>query len=119
MTYGGVPLHTFRDYFHMSETLARECCVEFDAAIKQIYETEYLRLPDANNLKSITKLHEAVHGFPGMFGSLDCMHAVWKNCPVGWQGSFKGKGKKAQLFLRQSAIIIFGFGMCRLVMWDH
>jgi Plant transposon protein len=45
------------------------------------------------------QLHEAVHGFPGMFGSLDCMHAVWKNCPVGWQGSFKGKEKKSTVVL--------------------
>jgi hypothetical protein len=95
----GVPSHTFRDYFSMSETLARECCIEFDIAIKQIYEREYLRLPDENDLKSITKLHKAVHGFDGMFGSLDCMHAVWKNCPVGWQGSFKGKEKKCTIVL--------------------
>jgi hypothetical protein len=72
----GVPSHTFRDYFSMSETLARQCCTEFDIAIKQIYKGEYLRLPDENDLKSITKLHKVVHGFDGMFGSLDCMYAL-------------------------------------------
>lgn len=98
MAYG-VPPHTFRDYFQMSETHARESCLQFDMAIKQIYAAEYLRIPDENDLKSIMKLHSKVHGVDGMFGSLDCMHTVWKNCPVAWQGSYKGKEKKCTIVL--------------------
>jgi len=31
------------------------------------------------------------HGIQGMLGCLDCMHVVWKNCPVALQGAFTGK----------------------------
>lgn len=87
----GVPPKTFRDYFQMSKTMARTCCNNFDTTIKFLYEKEYLRVPTKADLKSITKLHKAVHGIDGMFGSLDCMHTFWKNCPYSWQGAFQGK----------------------------
>jgi hypothetical protein len=86
----GVPSHTFRDYFQMSQTLARECCRMFDHAIKSIYAKEFLRLPTSQDLKNIVELHKEVHNIDGMFGSLDCIHTVWKNCPVAWQGSYMG-----------------------------
>jgi hypothetical protein len=34
-----------------------------------------------------------------MFGSLDCMHTYWKNCPKAWQGSFSGKEKQPTIVL--------------------
>eukprot|EP00267_Zea_mays_P054641 XP_020407895.1 uncharacterized protein LOC103654509 [Zea mays] len=29
-------------------------------------------------------------GFPGMLGSVDCMHWEWRNCPSSWKGMFTG-----------------------------
>jgi Plant transposon protein len=87
----GVPSHTFIDYFQMSKEYARECRKQFDVAIKRIYHKEYLRLPTVDDLKSILKLHKAVHKVDGLFGSLDCSHTMWKNCPKAWAGSFTGK----------------------------
>jgi Plant transposon protein. len=84
----GVPPHTFTDYFQMSVDLAKECCRNFDRAVKDLYADEYLRLPTAQDIKNVTRLHEAKHGIPGMFGSLDCMHTPWKNCPKAWQASY-------------------------------
>jgi hypothetical protein len=42
-------------------------------------------------------------GFPGMMGSLDCMHWAWKNCPVAYQGHYMGKEKKPTLILEAVA----------------
>jgi Plant transposon protein len=99
MAYG-VPPHCFRDYFSMSTTLARLCCVKFALTIRNIYQDEYLRCPDVQDLKRINQLHKHVHNIDGMFGSLDCMHTYWKNCPTAWQGSYKGKEKNHRLYLK-------------------
>jgi Plant transposon protein len=89
----GVACHCFCDYFQMSTTTARWACQKFNSSMALLFRKEYLRLPSAEDLKSITKLHEKAHGVEGMIGSLDCMHTYWKNCPVGWQQSYQGKDK--------------------------
>jgi hypothetical protein len=89
----GVTAIAFGDYFQMSDTTARVSCGKFHQAINKCFGREYLRLPTPSDLRSVTALHKRVHGVDGMLGSLDCMHTYWKNCPVGWQGSFQGKDK--------------------------
>jgi hypothetical protein len=42
-------------------------------------------------------------GWPGMLGSLDCMHWTWKNCPKSWQGMYCGKSKDATIVLEAVA----------------
>jgi Plant transposon protein len=51
-----------------------------------------------------------MHGVPGMFGSLDCMHTYWKNCPVAWQQSFKGKASGP-------TIVMEAIADCNLWFW--
>ena len=98
MAYG-VPPHCFRDYFQMSKTLANKCVSKFHAKMKEVYQQEYLRLPTKEDLQQIVKLHRVRHGVNGMFGSLDCMHTWWKNCPTAWKGQFKGKEKRCTTVL--------------------
>jgi len=95
----GVPCHAFSDYFQMSPAFARECCAEFDKAICAIYTKEYLRMPTKQDLINIEKLHFREHKFHGIYGSIDCMHTTWKNCPKGWQGSYKGKEGRPSIVL--------------------
>ncbi|XP_059629939.1 uncharacterized protein LOC132272877 [Cornus florida] len=42
-------------------------------------------------------------GFPGMLGFIDCMHWEWKNCPVEWQGTHRGRSGKNTLVLEAVA----------------
>ena len=88
----------------MPEEFGRRACREFDEAIKQCYMDEFLRLPTAADIKSIVKLDKSQHNFDEMFGSLDCTHTYWKNCPKAWHGSFKGK--ENNLFLVLEAICV-------------
>jgi hypothetical protein len=83
----------------MSPDLARQCCKEFDKAVKLCYEEEFLRLPTKDDIKAITRLHKSVHRVDGMFGSLDCSHTYWKNCPKAWQGSYEGKENRPSIVL--------------------
>lgn len=87
----GVPSHAFCMYYQMSRTLAAKACREFNHAYLSLYRNKYLKMPDQQDMLNIAELHKKVHGVSGMFGSLDCMHTQWKNCPLGWQGSFKGR----------------------------
>jgi hypothetical protein len=36
---------------------------------------------------SVLQVNES-RGFPGMLGSIDCMHWRWEKCPLAWRGQF-------------------------------
>ena len=79
----GTAEHGFSDYFQMSKALASKGCKAFANMMRCIlYSDEYLCISDANDLKVIrTRLHHEINRVHGIFGSLDCMHTRWKNCP--------------------------------------
>ncbi|CAM8972647.1 unnamed protein product [Rhodiola kirilowii] len=58
--------------------------------IIELYKNDYLRSPNAADLSRLLRKVEQ-RGFPGMVGSIDCMHWEWKNCPTAWQGSYSGR----------------------------
>jgi Plant transposon protein len=99
----GVLHHTFTDYFQMSRQYASDCCKHFAVLVLRRYTQEFLRCPTEDDLRKITKLHKQVHGVDGMLGSLDCTHTFWKNCPKGWQGSYKGKEGKPTIAMEAMA----------------
>jgi Plant transposon protein len=90
LAFGGAT-HQFCLYYQMSKTLAATSCSMFHKTFLHLYRKKYLKKPSKEDIYRISSLHEQIHGVAGMFGSLDCMHTKWKNCPTGWQGSFKGQ----------------------------
>ncbi|KZV29730.1 hypothetical protein F511_05824 [Dorcoceras hygrometricum] len=81
----GVPTDNLDEYLRMGESTSIKCLFSFCQYVVELFGDRYLRKPDANDIQRLLKMHEERHGFPGMLGSLDCMHWEWKNCPVAWK----------------------------------
>ena len=76
----GVPVDLVGDHLAMGESQAIMCVKHFAVGIVQVFGQEYLRFPNAKDAARLLEMNKA-RGFPGMLGSIDCMHWSWKNCP--------------------------------------
>ncbi|XP_033135115.1 putative nuclease HARBI1 isoform X1 [Brassica rapa] len=89
----GTAADTVDEYLRLGETTALSCLHNFTDGIIQLFGIEYLRRPTPEDLQRLLDIGEA-RGFPGMVGSIDCMHWEWKNCPTAWKGQYtRGSGK--------------------------
>ncbi|XP_015695402.1 uncharacterized protein LOC102709859 [Oryza brachyantha] len=71
----------------IGESTALECLGKFAKGIIECFGSEYLHPPTVQEIEKLVQDNEA-QGFPGMLGSIDCMHWIWKNCPKAWRGMF-------------------------------
>ncbi|VVA38089.1 PREDICTED: putative nuclease HARBI1, partial [Prunus dulcis] len=79
----------------MGKSTVLESLVRFCDAVETLYTRDYLRRPTPRDLQRLLQKAES-RGFPGMIGSIDCMHWQWKNCPTAWQGDYGNrKGQKS------------------------
>ncbi|XP_047979128.1 uncharacterized protein LOC125221044 [Salvia hispanica] len=70
-----------RTFVHQEHGLAHQRVVD-------AFGATYLRKPNAENCQFLMQMHDKVHDFLRMLGSIDCMHWGWKNCPTAWRGQF-------------------------------
>ncbi|KAF5811697.1 putative harbinger transposase-derived protein [Helianthus annuus] len=76
------------EYLNMSERTSRECLEYFCETVCKRYGGEFLRRPTSHDIALLYQAHEDRHHLPGMLGSLDCTHFVWRMCPTELRGQY-------------------------------
>ncbi|KAL6557450.1 hypothetical protein OROMI_017800 [Orobanche minor] len=97
----GCPADQLDEYVQVGESTTIECLQHFCEAIIKFFEDEYLRRPNQRDVNRLLKEGEE-RGFPGMLGSLDCMHWAWKNCPTAWHGAFVNGFKRTPTLILEA-----------------
>lgn len=90
------------EYLRMSDTVTRDALIRFVEGVISCFSQEYLRRPNEEDLRRLLHVG-AERGFPGMIGSIDCMHWEWKNCPTAWAGQYAGRSGKPTIILEAVA----------------
>ncbi|KAK9175120.1 hypothetical protein WN944_027126 [Citrus x changshan-huyou] len=98
----GVSGDSIDEYVRIGESTAIESLKKFVRAVIEIFSNEYLRSPNTNDIARLLAEGKQ-RGFPGMLGSLDCMHWKWKNCPVAWKGMYVGHAQEPTIILEAMA----------------
>jgi hypothetical protein len=106
----GIPTDLIDDHLAMGESTSILCVKRFAVAIVNIFGSTYLRAPNAEDTARLLEFN-ANRGFPGMLGSIDCMHWSWKNYPAAWHGQFKGYKKDPTIVLEAVADHETWYGM--------
>ncbi|XP_028060009.1 uncharacterized protein LOC114263635 [Camellia sinensis] len=77
------------DYVRIGESTAIESLKHFVKAVVATFSKTYLRSPNNDDISRLLAMGSN-RGFPGMLGSIDCMHWKWKNCPTARKGMYSG-----------------------------
>ncbi|XP_052203949.1 uncharacterized protein LOC127809225 [Diospyros lotus] len=80
------PADSVDEYIRIGESTAILSLRRFVKAVIAVFGDHYLRPPNNNDITRLLQIGEQ-RGFPGMLGSIDCMHWKWKNCPTAWQAN--------------------------------
>jgi hypothetical protein len=101
LTYG-IAADGADEYIRSAESTNLESCKKFVIKVCEVFGERYLRSPNEEDTARLLAIGEE-RGFPGMLGSIDCMHWGWKNCPKKWHGMFKGHANEPTMILEAVA----------------
>ncbi|XP_057808907.1 uncharacterized protein LOC131023386 [Salvia miltiorrhiza] len=90
------------EYLRMSAQVIRKSVIKFVEGVISNFRAEYLRKPTEEDMAALLHIGEQ-RGFPGMMGSIDCMHWEWKNCPNAWAGQYAGRSGTPTIILEAVA----------------
>ncbi|KAK6120693.1 hypothetical protein DH2020_045567 [Rehmannia glutinosa] len=93
-----LPADATDEYIKIGESTAIECVKRFCRDVIEVFGEQYLRYPTPNDIARLLHVGKE-RGFPGMLGSLDCMHWRWKNCPTAWAGQYAGRSGSPTIIL--------------------
>ena len=98
----GMSADSIDEYVRIGESTTIECVKRFCQGVVDIFGPEYVRSPNATDIiRLLRKANQ--RGFPGMLGSLDCMHWEWKNCPAAYHGMYIGHVHRPTIVLEAVA----------------
>jgi Plant transposon protein len=78
----GLPADATVEYGRLADTTNLTCLKMFYKGVVDMFETEWLRLPNMNDAMRIER-HYGTLGFPGSLGCVDCAFWEWDVCPIG------------------------------------
>jgi hypothetical protein len=94
----GIPADYADEYLRISEDTTIESVHRFCKVMIHVFGPTYLRAPNEQDISRLLG-ENAARGWPGMLGSVDCMHWRWKNCPKAWHGQYCGKSHDPTIIL--------------------
>ncbi|XP_057791312.1 glutathione S-transferase T2-like [Salvia miltiorrhiza] len=86
------------EYLRMSSSSTRDALVHFVEGVISCFGGTYLKRPNEQDLARLLYVGEQ-RGFPGMIGSIDCMHWEWKKCPNAWADQYTGRSGNPTIIL--------------------
>lgn len=101
LAYGGAA-NSLDDHLKIGESTVLETLKTFVNTIIQVFGEEWLRPPTNEEGQHILAVNVA-RGFPGMLGSIDCIHWEWYSCPTAYHGMYRGHKGKPTIILEAVA----------------
>ena len=89
------------EYLKIGDSTGLEAMKMFAEGVIAVFGGHYLRRPTVEDAERLLKIGES-QGFPGMFGSIDCMHWQWERCPNAWKGQFTRGDQKVPTIILEA-----------------